>query len=115
MIAYRPICDGIPDHWERGAHWYVEHHDNLRRNYHPLGIAFVTAFPNQVNLDAIFVLDQFRRLGIGAQLVRACRCRWPRILLSPAVAEFAAHIDSKRVRIPSRIRFACGEGRFSLE
>lgn len=114
MIAFRQIFHR-PDHWESGAHWFVEYHDNQRENFFPLGIAFVTVFPNQVNLDAVFVFDQFRRRGIGTQLVRACRCRWPGILFSPNVADFAAHLDSKVIRIPSSSRFACGEGRFLFE
>jgi len=112
MIQFRNLADGIPDHWERGAHWYVEYHDDLRRYYYPLGIAFVVASEHQANLDAIFVFDEFRRHQIGTRLIRACRRRWPEILLSPSVHEFAAYIDSKTGRVPSQAQFACGEGRW---
>lgn len=111
MIVDRPLNDRVPDHYEPDRHLHIELYDPARQFYHPLGIAFVTVFPTQVNLDALFVFDQFRNRGIGTQLLRACRYRWPGLLLTPEVAEFAAHIDSKIDRTQFWIRAACGEGR----
>lgn len=112
MIIPRRLQAPIADHYEPDVHWQLELYDPTRQHYYPVGIAFITAFRHQVNLDAIFVFDQFRRQGLGRQLLRACRYHWPGILLTAQVAEFAAHVDSKiEPRIPSQARFACGEGR----
>lgn len=117
MIRFRNLTDGIPDHWERGAHWFVEFHDDRMGFGYPLGIAFVTAFPCQVNLDHVFVFDECRRQRIGTRLIQACLNRWPSILLKrpiDSVSEaFVAHLRRLSTHIPSQARAACGEGRRS--
>lgn len=97
MIVYRQILEGMPSDWMPGFHWYVEFHDDEHDMAFPLGIGFVTD-PSEHNkavppfLDFVLVADQHRRKGVATAIVKACRCRWPKIALSDAISECGAQL-----------------------
>lgn len=89
MITFRAMNDGIPHYWEPNLHWQIEYYPDDTEAGAPLGLAWVsdyTAGGSFAYLDFVLVRDDFRRQGIGTELVRACLERWPGLWME-AVSE----------------------------
>ena len=109
-ILFRQIKTPLPPDWEPGAHWYVEYHAGPHTPF-PIGMAFVTAFPQFAVVDFIYVVDQFRRNGVGTALVKACEERWPGIHVHDRVSHegraFLRSIGRSCCEPHGLRRFAC--------
>jgi GNAT superfamily N-acetyltransferase len=89
MITFRSMNAGIPQYWDTNLHWQIEYYPDETEAGAPLGLAWVsdcTAGGSFASLDYVLVRDDFRRQGIGTELVRACRERWPDLRMD-AVSE----------------------------
>ncbi len=106
MIVFRQIKSPLPHGWISGLHWYVEHHDDELDLDHPTGIAFVSSFPNiGPILDFLFVVDQYRKEGVGKALLQAVKRRWPKIHITDPISEGGAallkSVEKTHADIPS--------------
>lgn len=93
-------------------YWHVEAYD-FERSW-PLGIAFVadgtksssgteTAALLCFRLDYLFVIDEYRRQGVGTALLNAVKERWPSMCLD-AATEGDRAIDGLDVVEPGPLR-----------
>lgn len=87
MIVYRQVdSDFLPS----GRFWHVEYYDSdVEGRPFPLGTAYVDFNPDgdAPQLSFVLVADDWRRRGIGVELIQACRRRWPTIV-------FSGHLNS---------------------
>ena len=94
-IVFRSVGNGCgpacaPELYD---YWYVEAYD-FERSW-PIGIAFVadgtksSSAPEATpllcfRLDYLFVIDEYRRQGVGTALLEAVKKRWPNMYLDAA-------------------------------
>lgn len=78
-FVYREIEWALPENWEPNVHWFVEAYDARIDGSFPVGIAFCSIFPDEkeITVDFIFVVDHYRRQGVGRALIDAILRRWP--------------------------------------
>ncbi len=103
MIIFRRLDDNLPRDWMPGLHWQVEYHADNSDCSRPWGIAWVTAFEPGAAfppvLDYVIVCDDCRRHGIATEIVRACRKKWPRLVLTDAISQageaFLASVEKR--------------------
>jgi len=84
MIDFRHIVPSFRKS-EPFKEWHVEYYNEDENTMFPVGTAYVVILETTVQLNFILVADQWRRRGIGRQLVEACRKRWPNIQLTIAM------------------------------
>lgn len=91
-ILFRNLTRPRPRLWSPNLHWQIEFHATHTDMAYPLGIAYVSAGKVCCGLDFIFVVDKFRRRGIGKQLILACQKRWPGIELGEAISKVGQYL-----------------------
>lgn len=106
QIILRQLFDPMPSGWKAGLHWVVEAYE-FGMEQTPVGLCWVTDtienLPPERRHEAVFapfvdtilVSDFWRRRGIAAALLDACRTRWPNLELSDIVdRENKAFVDA---------------------
>lgn len=108
MILFRNLGDNVPPGWARGVNWQVEYHpgDNGQDRGFPLGLAWVVEakrspeWPYDAIVKFVFVVDDERQKGIGTELLKAIRQRWPQALLTGPISKAGEHLLNKFEETP---------------
>src|SRR5438132_13160243 len=99
FVNLESATPGVP-----GANWQASHYEP--GHAFPTGVAWLLAPPPGMPVAAdpvgprpiilyVLVGDEFRRRGVTARLVRACRRRWPSVELSGPVSAGGAALCRK--------------------
>lgn len=86
MIILRPMGKQVPTYLLKDGRWQVEYWNAKEQGY-PAGVAWCYVCEMSQVLEYILVSDKERRAGVATRLVKACRKRWPRILLTSAISK----------------------------
>jgi len=98
LVVFRQLNAPVPSCWRPGLRWQAEAHSRWDERYHAIGMCWVCD-PESVkspgersvgygpSVDYLFVLDGWRRNGIAAALIDACRKRWPDLSLGAGATD----------------------------
>lgn len=80
---------------EDGAHyWYVEAYSDEGSMF-PVGTAYVLVYESVVQLNFMFVADQWRGQGFANEILQAVKTRWPHATATGAMNKTSQHLRTK--------------------